>query len=67
MHPGLRLYALCKATKWAHLPVAGGWFDQSPGFVDHVFTIMGIDAAAEKKRSDKQMKKNGKNPKARGM
>lgn len=26
----MRLFAMCEAMRWAHLPVAGGLYDQHP-------------------------------------
>lgn len=35
-HPteSIRLFALCQAMKWSHLPVAGGIYDQHPKLID---------------------------------
>lgn len=44
------MYALCKGTKWTHLPVAGGWYDQHPDFVDKMIVIMSKEAEYEEKK-----------------
>lgn len=33
-YESLRLFLWCAGTKWAHLPVAGGIYDQHPRLID---------------------------------
>jgi hypothetical protein len=54
LHESLRLYTICKAMKWNHLPVGGGLYDQHPQFLDDMFFLMQEDAKAEKKARDRQ-------------
>ena len=32
--PEIRLFSICEGMKWAHLPVAGGLYDQDPRLLD---------------------------------
>lgn len=52
------MLSLCESTKWTHLPVAGGWYDQRPEFVDAVYMYFSIkghwEAEEEKKRQREQ-------------
>jgi hypothetical protein len=48
--------------KWAHLPVAGGIYDQHPQFVDEIrFIFAERDKAREEdaKRREQEMKRGG--------
>jgi hypothetical protein len=47
MPESLRLYLLCKAMKWTHLPVAGGIYDQHPKLLDDFLVIMEIDGKVQ--------------------
>lgn len=53
----LRLYHMLKSMKWNHLPVAGGIYDQHPGFLDDMSVIMDAEAEAERKREAKRKAK----------
>jgi hypothetical protein len=52
---------LGESTRWAALPVAGGWYDQHPEFVRKVQFLFGLKAEYDKRRSDKNSGK-GKGP-----
>lgn len=54
MHESLRLWALCNAMKWNHLPVAGGMYDQHPKFLDDCMTIFQAQGLQRKKDAEKQ-------------
>ena len=62
----LRLFALCEATRWSHLPVQGGWYDQHPLFVDELAIIFeergAYNAAKEKLEKDSTYQFPGSNP-----
>ena len=49
MPESLRLYVLCKYMKWAHLPVAGGLYDQHPKLLDEWMMIINIDSQMQNK------------------
>ncbi len=55
IHESLRLYLLVKSMKWAHLPVAGGLYDQHPKMLDDFLTIMQIEGQAEKRKNSQNM------------
>lgn len=59
----LRLYHMLKSMKWNHLPVAGGIYDQHPGFLDDMSVIMDAEADAERKREAKRKREAGKTQK----
>ena len=40
----IRLFAMCRSMKWAHLPVAGGIYDQHPELMDDFMYIFGEQA-----------------------
>jgi hypothetical protein len=46
--------------KWAHLPVAGGLYDQHPDLLDGFKIIFGIRADYEAKEAEKRDKEMGK-------
>lgn len=58
LHESIRLYALCKGMKWAHLPVSGGLYDQHPQIIDDFYTIMGLEAKAERRRAEEQRRQS---------
>jgi hypothetical protein len=54
---------------WAHLPVGGGLYDQSPELLDAFRTIFSIQAehdAEERKRDEEERKRTMGNAKSRG-
>lgn len=60
----LRLFALCDAMKWAHLPVAGGIYDQHPQLIEEFQYIFNVkhkheadDAAREAAKAKAPRKK----------
>lgn len=46
----IRIFGLCENMKWAHLPVAGGLYAQSPDFIDGITLI--FDAKNRKAKMD---------------
>ena len=50
----LRLFALCDAMEWNHLPQAGGLYDQHPQIIDDFQVIFGIRSAYEKRRRQRR-------------
>ena len=56
LHPSIELYWLCKNMKWAHLPVAGGLYDQHPRFIDDMMMLFQIDQKVQKAEHDKQQR-----------
>ncbi len=55
LHESLRLYLICKAMKWSHLPVAGGLYDQDPKLLDDFYKIMQWEGEQEKSKNKKTM------------
>jgi len=53
----MRLYVLCKAMRWTHLPNGGGLYDQDPGLLDDWYVIMEVEAQEDKKRREKEKQK----------
>lgn len=49
--PSLLMITLCENMKWAHLPVAGGIYDQRPEFIDDLYTYFMAKAEMEAKRA----------------
>ena len=47
-YESLRLFLWCAGTKWAHLPVAGGIYDQHPTLIDEWSVLFDIQARHEK-------------------
>lgn len=56
---------MCKAMRWAHLPVAGGLYDQHPKLIDQWQYIMAAEAEEEVRKEAIRALKAGKVPKAR--
>jgi len=66
-HDSLRLFMLCKAMEWNHLPASGGLFDQDPRLLDDWQTIWQIEGAAQERQQaadkrDAERNAPGKNP-----
>ena len=59
------MYSICKAMKWAHLPVAGGLYDQHPAFIDDMSFLMSEDAKAQKREMEAEKRKSQKGGKGR--
>lgn len=53
MPEGLRLFTLSAAMDWAHLPVAGGLYDQDPELIDQFTELLILKAQREKDAQDK--------------
>lgn len=60
MPEALRLFILCEATKWNHLPVAGGLYDQHPRFLEHILTIFQIKSEHDQRKMSEARKKTPK-------
>lgn len=59
----IRLFVLCEAMKWAHLPIVGGVYAQHPKLLDDFLYIFSkraeyeaAKAAKEKAEADRKMK-----------
>lgn len=50
----IRLFAICEAMKWSHLPIHGGIYDQSPQLMDEWVIIFERRAAYEKAKADRE-------------
>jgi hypothetical protein len=44
---------LLEATRWTHLPVGGGWYDQHPLFVEEVQTIFSVKGEVQARKNQK--------------
>jgi len=53
MPESLRLYLLCKAMKWTHLPNAGGIYDQHPKLLDDFLTCFEVDGQVQEAKHRK--------------
>lgn len=53
-HPMIRMFALCEAMKWNHLPLAGGLYEQDPELLDGFMYIFGERAAYEEEQERKR-------------
>lgn len=65
-HPIIRMFTLCEAMKWNHLPLAGGLYDQDPDLLDGfriIFHERSVHEAAEERKRDAEMNRNAKSPK----
>jgi hypothetical protein len=51
------MYGLCEGMKWAHLPVAGGIYDQDPKLMAAFRYIMGEKSAHEAREDKKRQRK----------
>jgi hypothetical protein len=60
MPESLRLYTICDAMKWNHLPVSGGLYDQDPRFLDDMVVIMSARADADQREMAKARRQQGK-------
>ena len=50
----IRLFNLCEATRWSHLPVAGGWYDQHPQLIEEWTVIFNAKARRQAAEAAKQ-------------
>lgn len=56
----MRLYLIAKQMRWAHLPVAGGLYDQHPELLDQwqvIFRLENERAAAEHRKQQAEARK----------
>lgn len=53
-YESLRLFLWCAGTKWAHLPVAGGIYDQHPRLIDEWGVLFAIQAEHDRKEQSRQ-------------
>lgn len=55
----IRMFALCSAMKWAHLPVPGGIYAQNPDMMDqfrYIFQEQAKEQEKERKRNEREAK-----------
>lgn len=57
----IRLFQMCKAMNWAHLPVTGGIYDQHPQLMDDFMYIFNkqaewdeLERKREKRKQDQE-------------
>jgi len=55
----IRLFALCRAMEFNHLPVAGGLYDQDPELLDQWLEIWRLQAAHDKREREREKRKSG--------
>ncbi len=53
----IRLFAMCKAMKWAHLPVAGGIYDQHPQLLEDFMYIFNKQAEWDELEQKREKRK----------
>lgn len=62
----IRLFVICEAMKWSHLPSAGGLYDQRAGLIDRFHYIFQernkYEEQEEKKKKAKEMGPTPKDP-----
>lgn len=54
MFESLRLFAICDAMNWSHLPVLGGLYDQHPRLLEEWLIIFRMKAEHEKREQDRR-------------
>lgn len=54
----IRLFHLCSGMKWAHLPVAGGIYDQSPDLLDQWAVMFELQAKRQERDMADMKRKN---------
>lgn len=62
--PAIRMFVLCENMKWAHLPVAGGIYDQSPELIDKfmiLFQTRNKKEAADHRKREFELKQSQNN------
>lgn len=55
MHDALRLFLICRAMEWNHLPAPGGLYDQDPKLLSDFQVLWGLEAEAQ--QEDTKQKK----------
>jgi hypothetical protein len=68
-HPVIRMFSLCSAMQWNHLPVAGGMMDQNPQVLEmfeYMFTEQQKAEERKQKKKDAEMKRNSSKRPSRG-
>jgi hypothetical protein len=60
------MFSLCESMKWAHLPNAGGLYDQHPELLDgfrYIFSVRGEEQERQRKLEEQKMGKGrARNP-----
>lgn len=51
MDEGIRLFAICSGMRWAHLPLAGGLYDQDPRLLDKWDHLFALQAQQQKDKT----------------
>jgi hypothetical protein len=52
-YESVRLFVLCDGTRWAHLPVSGGWYDQHPMLLDEWEIIIAVRGEHQRAQENK--------------
>ncbi len=72
-HPSLKMFGLCEAMKWNHLPNAGGLYDQHPDMLDdfhYIFQTRAEHEENERKKEEAKRKRDsaqaGRRTRSRG-
>lgn len=53
-YESVRLFLLCEGTRWAHLPVDGGWYAQHPRLLDEWQMCIKVKADHERAENAKR-------------
>lgn len=53
----IRLFSMCRAMKWAHLPVAGGLYDQHPKLLDDFMYIFSKQSEWDEQERKREKRK----------
>lgn len=61
----LRWFMLLEATRWSHLPVGGGWYDQHPLFVEEIQIIFSAKGEVERRKNANNDPNQGRRAAAR--
>jgi len=56
--PAIRMFSLCESMKWAHLPVAGGLYDQDPDLLSKFQYMFQQRAKHESEERQKQKRES---------
>ena len=63
MYESLRLFAMCNAMNWCHLPWVGGLYDQHPRMLEEwavIFQMKGEYERQEHERAEREMERKSR-------
>lgn len=65
-HTIIRLFSMCEAMKWSHLPSPGGLYDQHPDLLDGFMYIFAERSKYDREKQERERKEQERKSRSGG-